>query len=52
MDICGRVSRSTIADANEQRDWRIYDDLAHALITVARMICSHMVYPDLVQYEP
>ena len=27
---------STIADANEQRDWRIYADLAQSLITKAR----------------
>ena len=38
MGIRGRVSRSTIADANEQRDWRIYADLAHSLITKARAL--------------
>ena len=41
MGIRGRVSRSTIADANEQRDWRIYADLAHALITKARRLYSN-----------
>jgi len=30
------VSRSTLADANERRDWRIYGDFAHRLITQAR----------------
>jgi hypothetical protein len=30
------VKRSTLADANEQRDWRIYADLAQSLIAVAR----------------
>ena len=31
-----RVSRSTLADANEKRDWRIYADLAAVLIGTAR----------------
>jgi hypothetical protein len=30
------VKRSTLADANEQRDWRIYADLAQTLIAIAR----------------
>ena len=36
MGIRGRVSRSTLADANEHRDWRIYADFAQALIRIAR----------------
>jgi len=32
------VSRSTLADANESRDWRIYADFAHALIDTARIL--------------
>ena len=36
MGIRGRVSRSTLADANERRSWRIYADLAHVLIDIAR----------------
>jgi len=32
----GKVSRSTLADANEKRDWRIYADFAHVLIQMAR----------------
>ena len=32
----GKVSRSTLADANEHRDWRIYADFAQALIRIAR----------------
>ena len=31
-----KVSRSTLADANEKRDWRIYADFAHVLIGMAR----------------
>jgi len=33
-----RVSRSTLADANEQRDWRIWSDLAAVLIERARKL--------------
>jgi hypothetical protein len=36
LGIRGRVSRSTLADANEQRDWRVYADLAQVLIATAR----------------
>jgi len=36
MGFHGRVSRSTLADANEKRDWRIYADFAQVLIHIAR----------------
>ena len=36
MGIRALVSRSTLADANERRDWRIYADLAAALVEIAR----------------
>jgi len=36
MGIRSRVSRSTLADANEQRDWRIYADFAQVLIAIAK----------------
>ena len=36
MGIRGRVSRSTLAYANETRDWRIYADFAQVLIGIAR----------------
>jgi Domain of unknown function (DUF4372)/Transposase DDE domain len=32
----GQVSRSTLADANETHDWRIYADFAQVLISIAR----------------
>jgi hypothetical protein len=32
----GKVSRSTLADANETHDWRIYADLAQVLIHIVR----------------
>ena len=36
MGIRSRVSKSTLADANEKRDWRIYADFAQVLIHIAR----------------
>jgi hypothetical protein len=30
------LKRSTLADANERRDWRIFADFAHSLIAIAR----------------
>jgi hypothetical protein len=38
MGIRGKVSRSTLADANELRDWRIYCDFAQILIDEARRL--------------
>jgi transposase len=40
MGIRGKVSRSTLADANEKRDWRIYADFAQVLIHIARELYS------------
>ena len=34
--LSGPVRRSSLADANESRDWRIYADFAHTLINIAR----------------
>ncbi|MCE9544581.1 MAG: IS4 family transposase [Planctomycetia bacterium] len=34
----GSISRSTLADANERRDWRIYHDFAQILIRRARQL--------------
>ena len=34
----GSVSRSTLADANERRDWRIFQDFGQALIRVAQRL--------------
>ncbi len=34
----GGMARSTLADANEKRDWRIYQDFALSLIQVARKL--------------
>ena len=38
MGIRGTVTRSTLADANEKRDWRIYADYAQVLISEARSL--------------
>jgi hypothetical protein len=38
LGIRGRVSRSTLADANEVRDWRIYAEFAQRLIGIARRL--------------
>lgn len=40
MGIRSRVSRSTLAEANENRDWRIYADFAQVLIAEARNLYS------------
>jgi transposase len=40
MGIRGTIARSTLADANETRDWRIYQDFAHILIHHARELYS------------
>ena len=40
LGIRGGIARSTLADANETRDWRIYQDFAHALIRLARQLYS------------
>jgi len=40
MGIRGKISRSTLAYANEKRDWRIYQDFAHILIHHARELYS------------
>ena len=36
MGFRGKVARSTLADANESHDWRIYADFAQVLIHIAR----------------
>ena len=46
----GRISRSTLADANETRDWRIYGDFAQLLIHRARGLYANEPFAgDLAQ---
>jgi len=41
MGIRSPVSRSTLAHANEHRDWRIWADFAYSLIGTARELYAH-----------
>jgi hypothetical protein len=41
MGFRGKVARSTLADCNESRDWRIYADFAQVLIRIARPLYAH-----------
>ena len=41
LGIRGCVSRSTLADANEARDWRIYAEFAQSLIASARPLYAN-----------
>ena len=36
MGFLGRVSKSTLSDANDVHDWRSYADFAEVLIIIAR----------------
>jgi len=45
------VSRSTLADANESRDWRIYAEFAHVVIAKARPVCGAEVLDDSLQHS-
>jgi len=40
MGFRGKISRTTLADANERHHWRIYRDFALALIAIARPMHS------------
>lgn len=37
----GTLSKSTLADANEKRDWRIYADVAQGLIAQAKVLYAN-----------
>jgi hypothetical protein len=41
LGIRGKISRSTIADANDKRNWRIYQDFAMLLINQARTVYTN-----------
>jgi hypothetical protein len=41
LGIRGNIAKSTLADANEQRDWHIYEDFAISLIQVARKLYAN-----------
>jgi len=41
LGIRSKVSRSTLAESNENRDWRIYADFAQVLISIARELYAN-----------
>lgn len=41
MGFRSTIARSTLADANESRDWRIYADFAQTLIAIARPLYAN-----------
>src|SRR5947207_1612524 len=41
MGFRSRVARSTLADADESHDWRIFADFAQVLIGIARPLYAH-----------
>jgi len=41
VGIRGSIAKSTLADANENRDWRIYADFAQVLIHIARKLYAN-----------
>ena len=50
MGFHGRMARSTLADANDAHDWRIYADFAQVLIGIARpLYASDPIGVDLDQ---
>jgi len=44
LGIRSRVSRSTLADANESRDWRIFADFGRELIRITRHAYAHSAF--------
>jgi hypothetical protein len=44
---CQQISRNTMANANAERDWRIYADFAQHLIRTARELYTGEVLPGL-----
>jgi len=46
MGIRGNVAKTTLAEANEQRDWRIYEELAHSMIATARLLYKTDTFLD------
>ena len=39
IGIRSKVSRSTLADANERRDWQLFEALGHRLMSPSRLNC-------------
>ena len=45
MGIRGKIARSTLADANRKRDWRIYADFSKILIDRAKRLYANTALP-------
>ena len=45
LGFCGKLSRSTLADANSKRNWRIYSDYAQVLIKQAKLLYADEPLP-------
>jgi hypothetical protein len=43
----GKVAQSTLADANERRDWRIFQDFGQILISIARDLSDPVRAPSM-----
>ena len=46
MGIRGGMSRNTLANANQRRDWRIYAEFAQAMIRIARPLYLTLTLVD------
>ena len=46
------VAKSTLADANETRDWRLWEDLAKNLINRARKLYQGVRWPRFLDHWP
>jgi hypothetical protein len=44
MGFQGKVARSTLADANESRDWRIFADFAQVLCNGPQKLDTKMAF--------
>jgi hypothetical protein len=56
MGLRGKVSRTTLADANDSHDWRIFADFAQVLVAIARpLYAGDPAAPPnqgLLRYQP
>ena len=62
MGIRGGMSRNTLANANQRRDWRIYAEFAQAMIRIARPLYAdedlgagarqHRLRPGCIDHRP
>jgi hypothetical protein len=51
MEIRGKISRLTLADANETRDWRIFAEFAQVLIAEAKTLYAGEDFGGYIDFE-